>query len=59
MQWTLNYKTIINRFINESFNDINVNIRNLLSKYSKRDINNRNWLEAIKNLLTKNIQIKI
>ena len=44
-------KTII-RFINESSNDIDVNIRNLLSKYSKRDTNNSNWLEAIKNLLS-------
>lgn len=58
IQGTLNYKTII-RFINESSNDIDVNIRNLLSKYSKRDTNNSNWLEAIKNLLSKNIQIKI
>ena len=40
-------------------NLLDVNIRNLLSKYSKRDINNSNWLEAIKNLLTKNIHIKI
>ena len=32
IQGNLNYKTI-NRFINESSNDIHVNIRNLLSKY--------------------------
>ena len=57
-QGTLNYKTI-NRFIFESSNNIDINIRNLLSKYSKRDTNNGDWLEAIKNLLTKNIKIKI
>ena len=58
VQGTLNYKTI-NRFINESYNNIDINIRNLLSKYSIRDKNSGDWLETIKNLFTKNVQIKI
>jgi hypothetical protein len=58
VQGTLNYKTI-NRFINESSNNIDINIRNLLSKYSIRDKNSGDWLETIKNLFTKNVQIKI